>query len=52
MSILLLLIPLSVLLGTLGLIGFIWSLKSKQYDDPKGDSVRILDDRYDNKPKS
>ncbi len=51
MNILLVLIPLSFALGLLGLAAFIWSLKSRQYDDPKGDSMRILDDRFDDKPK-
>ncbi len=43
---------MSLLLGGIGLIGFFWALKTKQYDDPKGDAMRILDDRYDDKPKS
>ncbi len=52
MNILLLLIPISVFLGLLGLAAFIWTLRTRQYDDPKGDSMRILDDRYDDHPKN
>ncbi len=52
MNILLMLIPISLFMGALGLGFFLWTLKSRQYDDPKGDAMRILDDRYDDKPKS
>lgn len=51
MNILLLLVPLSLILGGFGLLAFFWSLKSDQYDDPEGDAQRILDDRFDNKPR-
>jgi cbb3-type cytochrome oxidase maturation protein len=50
MTILLLLAPASILLGLLGLGAFCWTLRSGQYEDPIGDSVRILDDRYDDAP--
>lgn len=36
------LIPIALLLGFVGLIGFFWSLKSGQFDDPAGDATRIL----------
>lgn len=50
MEVLSLLIPISIGLGLLGLIGFIWTLKSNQYDDPEGDAHRILSDTYDDHP--
>lgn len=52
MSILLVLIPLSLSLGLLGLMVFVWTLKSKQYEDPEGDAMRILDDSFDEQPKA
>ncbi len=51
MEVLAVLIPVSLGLGLLGLVAFVWSLKKGQYDDPEGDSQRILDPRYDDKPK-
>ncbi len=51
MNILLMLIPISLVLGVLGLLAFFWSLKTRQYDDPEGDAHRILDKRYDDAPK-
>ncbi|MCC5956291.1 MAG: cbb3-type cytochrome oxidase assembly protein CcoS [Natronohydrobacter sp.] len=51
MEVLALLIPASLFLGLLGLGAFLWSLRKGQYDDPEGDSQRILDPRYDDKPK-
>jgi len=44
MTVLLYLIPMALLLGFIGLIAFIWSLKSGQYDDLDGAAVRILPD--------
>jgi cbb3-type cytochrome oxidase maturation protein len=44
-------IPISLLLGGIGLAAFFWSLRSRQYDDPKGDSERILSKEFDDKPK-
>jgi len=44
MTVLLYLIPMALLLGFTGLIAFIWSLKSGQYDDLDGAAVRILPD--------
>ncbi len=49
MSVLIYLIPLALLLGFIGLIAFIWSLKSGQYDDLEGAAQRILLDN-DEKP--
>jgi cbb3-type cytochrome oxidase maturation protein len=47
MSGLLILIPIALFLGALGLAGFLWSLKNGQYDDLDGAANRILidDDR-------
>ena len=48
MSVLIYLIPIALLLGLIGLIAFIWSLKSGQYDDLDGAAHRILLDDDDN----
>ncbi|MBI1170306.1 cbb3-type cytochrome oxidase assembly protein CcoS [bacterium] len=50
MQILAILIPVSLLLGGLGLLGFIWALKGRQFDDPQGDASRILTKEFDDKP--
>lgn len=44
MDVLLYLIPIALFLGFLGLVGFIWALRSGQYDDPEGAAERILFD--------
>jgi cbb3-type cytochrome oxidase maturation protein len=41
---LLILIPIALCLGGLGLAGFLWSLCSGQFDDLDGAAVRILND--------
>lgn len=51
MDVLVFLIPVSLGLGLLGLLAFLWSLKSRQYDDPDGDSHRVLRTDYDDRPK-
>ena len=51
MEILVILIPVSILLGAGGLAAFLWSLRTRQYDDPKGDAERILSDEWDDRPK-
>ncbi len=51
MEILAWLIPISLALGGIGLAAFVWSLRSRQYDDPEGDSRRILSDDWDDRPK-
>ena len=51
MTSLLILIPVALGLGAIGLGAFIWSLKSGQFDDPDGDAARILLDD-DDRPKS
>lgn len=45
------LIPVSLFLGGVGLVAFIWSLRSRQYDDPQGDASRILNTDWDEHPK-
>ena len=51
MEVLVFLIPVSIGLGALGLGAFLWSLRNRQYDDPKGDAERILDKTWDDKPR-
>lgn len=38
------LIPISLGLGTVGLIAFLWSLRDDQYEDLDGAAQRILHD--------
>jgi len=47
MDSLLLLIPVSLFLGGLGLAGFLWALRSRQYEDLDGAAARIL---FDDQP--
>lgn len=42
MNVLVVLIPVSLILGGLGLFAFVWSVRSNQYDDDKGNAARIL----------
>ncbi len=51
MSILTYLIPISLTLGAVGLVAFIYTVRTNQYDDPDGDSRRILSDEWDDHPK-
>ncbi|SIT84314.1 cbb3-type cytochrome oxidase assembly protein CcoS [Pontibaca methylaminivorans] len=44
------LIPISLLMGSVGLVAFIYSVRSNQYDDPEGDARRILTDEWDDRP--
>ena len=44
MNVLIYLVPMALLLGLTGLIGFMWTLKNGQYDDLDGAAVRILPD--------
>lgn len=39
---LLILIPVALFLGAVGLVAFIWSLKNGQFDDLEGAAWRIL----------
>ncbi len=51
MTVLVYLIPASLLLGGLGLAAFFWALRARQFEDPEGDSRRILIEDYDDAPK-
>ncbi|MEM6945307.1 MAG: cbb3-type cytochrome oxidase assembly protein CcoS [Pseudomonadota bacterium] len=42
MSILGILIPVSLFLGGVGVIAFLWTLRTDQYDDLEGHAARIL----------
>jgi cbb3-type cytochrome oxidase maturation protein len=44
MNILVLLVPAALGLGLLGLLGFLWALRSGQYEDLDGAGARILFD--------
>jgi cbb3-type cytochrome oxidase maturation protein len=44
MTVLLFLLPIALGLGLAGLAGFLWSLKSGQYDDLEGAALRVLED--------
>lgn len=44
MDIVLILLPIAVFLGACGLAAFLWALRSGQFEDPEGDSARILFD--------
>lgn len=47
MSILLILIPIAIGLGLLGLFAFLWALRAGQFDDMEGAANRIL---FDDEP--
>ena len=51
MNALLLLIPLALLLGLLGLVAFLWALRAGQFDDLDGAAGRILLDEEDDDGK-
>ena len=42
MSVLIFLIPIALATAIIGLVAFLWSLKSKQYEDLDGAASRIL----------
>jgi cbb3-type cytochrome oxidase maturation protein len=44
------LILISLALGLAAWLGFVWSVKSGQYDDPEGPKYRMLDDEEDEDP--
>jgi cbb3-type cytochrome oxidase maturation protein len=44
MNVLVLLVPVALFLGLLGLIAFLWNLRTGQYDDLDGAASRILFD--------
>jgi cbb3-type cytochrome oxidase maturation protein len=44
MEVLVILVPLALGLGLLGLLGFLWSLRTGQYDDLEGAAWRAIAD--------
>jgi len=44
MNVLVYLVPAALLLGLAGLIAFLWTLRSGQYEDLDGAALRILSD--------
>jgi cbb3-type cytochrome oxidase maturation protein len=44
MNVLIYLVPMALMLGLTGLIGFMWTLRTNQYDDLDGAALRILPD--------
>ena len=44
MNVLIYLVPMALALGLTGLAAFLWSLRSGQYDDMDGASIRVLSD--------
>ena len=44
MNVLVYLVPMALGLGLAGLAAFLWSLKSGQYDDMEGATLRMLSD--------
>lgn len=51
MNILIFMIPVSLLMGGIGLAAFFWALRNKQFEDPKGDGERMLSSEWDDRPK-
>ncbi len=49
MNLLMFLIPIALGLGLLGLVAFLWSMRSGQYEDLDGAAQRVLLD--DDKPE-
>lgn len=45
MTVIIYLLPAALFLGLLGLAGFLWSLKTRQYDDLDGAAYRSLLDQ-------
>ncbi len=51
MDVLVLLVPVALLMGLLGLVAFLWNLRTGQYEDLDGAAERILfDDDEDERP--
>lgn len=42
MNILVLLIPISLILGGVGVLAFLYALKSRQFEDAQGNAARVL----------
>jgi cbb3-type cytochrome oxidase maturation protein len=54
MEVMIYLVPLALLLGFAGLMGFLWTLKNGQYDDLEGAGWRAIadDEPVEEKPRS
>ena len=52
MTNLLMLIPVALVLGALGLAGFLWALRNGQFEDLDGAANRILFDEESDEPPS
>lgn len=50
MEALLMLIPVALVLGLLGLVAFLWAMRTGQFDDLDGAAHRILFEDDDDKP--
>lgn len=50
MTVLAFLIPVSLGLGLLGLLAFLWALRTDQYSDLEGEASRILFADRDDRP--
>lgn len=50
MTALILLVPLSLMMGAVGIVAFLWSLQTKQYEDLDGAAARILLDDEGQRP--
>jgi cbb3-type cytochrome oxidase maturation protein len=44
MNVIVYLLPIALFLGTLGLAGFVWSLRTKQFEDLQGAGWRAIAD--------
>ncbi len=51
MEVMVILVPLALALGLAGLLAFLWSLKSGQYDDLDGAAWRAIADDDDPPPQ-
>lgn len=51
MNILVVLVPCSLLLGLGALAAFVWTIRSRQYEDMEGDAARVLLDEDDMQTK-
>ncbi|MGA2287742.1 cbb3-type cytochrome oxidase assembly protein CcoS [Bradyrhizobium sp.] len=52
MEVMVILVPLALGLGLVGLLGFLWSLKSGQYDDLEGAAWRAIADDDEPAPRT
>jgi len=52
MEVLVFLVPLAITLGAIGLMGFLWALKSGQYEDLDGAAWRAIMDDEPGEPAS